>query len=137
MCRAIRPRWRATPAGASVNLSGTIAEFTAGGLSLEQVEVVVSRDPAAMAEHGHERHDARSAPDQEDGPALTGIPDEIAADRPAQLDLVSVAQLLAQVAGHLAADEQLDRLRPRARGRRAPRHCPRARGPAGVRPHDR
>ena len=47
--------------------------------------------------------------DEQERPAVLRPPREPAADRAAQLDLVAVAQLLAQVPGHLAVGQHLDR----------------------------
>ena len=45
----------------------------------------------AVAEHRHQRHDARAAADEEQRPARRRLPDEVAADRAAELELVARA----------------------------------------------
>jgi hypothetical protein len=62
----------------------------------------------AMAQHRHQRHQARAAGDQQQRAALLDAPGEMAADRAAQLELVAGAQLLGQVRGDLAVVDPLD-----------------------------
>ena len=57
---------------------------------------------------------ARAAADQQQRPADGRIPGEVAADRPAQLELVAGAQLVDQVGRDLAVVQPLDRQRERA-----------------------
>jgi hypothetical protein len=61
-----------------------------------------------VAEHGHERTDARPAGHQKQGTSNRHIPREVPADRSAQLELVARAQLAGQVRGHLAIGDALD-----------------------------
>ena len=42
-----------------------------------------------MPDHRHERHDARSARDEEEWPADRGLPHEVAPDRAAHLEAVT------------------------------------------------
>ena len=62
-----------------------------------------------VAEHRPERHDARAAPDEEERPVEGLLPDEVAADRAAQLELVARPQLVDEVGRDLAVVEPLDR----------------------------
>jgi hypothetical protein len=61
-----------------------------------------------VPDHRHERHDPRAAAEEEDGPALARVPDEIAADRPAQLELVADDEHVSKVGGDLAVRQPLD-----------------------------
>ena len=63
----------------------------------------------ACAQHRHERHDAATARDQEQRATQARLPDEVAADRAAQLDLIARTQLVGQVRRDLAVVEALDR----------------------------
>ena len=63
----------------------------------------------AVAHHRRQRHDAGAAGDEQERPPVLRPPREPAADRAAQLDLVAVRSVLAQVAGHLAVGQHLDR----------------------------
>src|SRR5829696_9487713 len=60
------------------------------------------------ADHRHQRRDPRATGNEEQRPAQWRLPDEIPADRPAQLDLVALAELVGQVRGDLAVLEALD-----------------------------
>ena len=62
----------------------------------------------AMAEHRHERHDPRTARDEEDRPVLVRRPYEVAADRPAHLESVAGMQHVAQVRRDFAVVEPFD-----------------------------
>ena len=62
----------------------------------------------AVTQHTHERNDARAAGDQEERAAFRSLPDEITADRAAQLERIADAQLAAQVRRHFAVLELLD-----------------------------
>ena len=62
-----------------------------------------------MAKHRHQRHEARSAADEEQRTPPCRVPGEVAADRPAQLELVAREHVLRQVRRHLAVLDQLDR----------------------------
>ena len=62
----------------------------------------------AGADHRHQRHDARAAGHEQQRAALRRLPDEVAADRAAQLDLVARPQLVGQVRRDLAVVEALD-----------------------------
>ena len=72
------------------------------------------------ADHRHQRHDARTAADQEQRPPVV-LPDEVAADRPAHLELVAFTRLVDEVRRDLAVLETLDRDRERLAGRRRDR----------------
>src|SRR5256885_3730608 len=61
-----------------------------------------------MAQHRHERHHARTARDGERRTARRGLPDEIAADRPAHFATVAGHDDLVHERGHLAALHALD-----------------------------
>src|SRR5439155_9799250 len=65
-------------------------------------------DGEVVAEHRAERDDARAAADEEDRTAELLLPDEVAADRAAQLELVAGPQLLGEVRRDLAVVESLD-----------------------------
>src|SRR6478609_236891 len=56
----------------------------------------------AESDHRHERCDARSARDEQERTALRGLPNEVAADRPAKLDLITRPKLISQVGRHFA-----------------------------------
>jgi hypothetical protein len=69
------------------------------------------------AGHGHQRHDARPAADQQDGLRFVRVPGEVAADRASQLQRVAGGEDLGQVRGDLAVVEPLDgQLEPGAAG---------------------
>ena len=61
-----------------------------------------------VADHRPQRHDPRAAADQQQRPAVVGVPGERASSRPAQLELVALAQLARQPRRHLARVEVLD-----------------------------
>jgi hypothetical protein len=61
-----------------------------------------------VAEHGAQRNDARAARDEEQRAAERRAPDEVAADRAAQFEIVSRLQGLGQVGRHLARVEPFD-----------------------------
>ena len=73
-----------------------------------------------MAEHRHQRHDARATADQEQRATEAHIPDEISADRSADLELVTRHQHVVQVGRNFtirdAFDRQLDLSHPFGRG---------------------
>ena len=72
----------------------------------------------AVAQHGHQRDDARAAGDQQQRPARGDGPGEVAADRPAQLEPVARPGLAGEPGRHLPALEPLDGERePRRLGR--------------------
>jgi hypothetical protein len=78
-----------------------------------------------VAQHGHQRHHPRPAGDQQQRPAPVRLPDEVAADGPAQLELVALAELAGQVGRDLAVVEALDgQLDPRPGGGRGDRVGP-------------
>ena len=63
----------------------------------------------ALPNHGHQRHDARASGDEQDGSTRAWIPDEVAADRPAQLEPVAGPRLIGEVRRHFAIVDSLDR----------------------------
>ena len=77
----------------------------------------------AVPEHRHERDHARAGADQQQRPAVRDGPDEVAAQRPAQLDLVAEGDHLVEEGRDLAVLEELDRQLDAARvlGRRRDR----------------
>ena len=60
-----------------------------------------------VAEDRSQRHDARAASDEEERAAECGLPDEVAADRPAELELVAGAELVDEVRRDLTVVEPL------------------------------
>ena len=68
----------------------------------------VRRDDRAVAQDRHQRHDAGAAADQQERPAVGGLPGEMAADRPAHLDRVADLHDLVEERRHLAGVEFLD-----------------------------
>lgn len=64
------------------------------------------RHAAAVAEHGHQRNDARPAADQQE--RALDAPDEVAADRPPQLDRIARHELTDQIREDLSVHEPLD-----------------------------
>ena len=68
--------------------------------------IAAARD--AMAQHRHQRHDPRAAADQQQRAARRRVPDEVAADRAAQLELVAGPELVDEVRRDLAVVEPLD-----------------------------
>jgi len=76
----------------------------------------------AVAQHGHQRRDARAARDEQQRPARSDGPGEVAADRPAQLEPVARPGLVDEP---LPALEPLDRERePQRLGRGGDRVAP-------------
>src|SRR4051812_12438773 len=63
---------------------------------------------AVVAEHRPKWDDARAAAYQEERAAKRLLPDEVASDRAAQLELVTSAQLIRQVGRHLPVVELLN-----------------------------
>ena len=64
-----------------------------------------------MAQHRAQRDDARAAGDQLEWPGQRRLPDEVAPDRTAQLELVAGLEHVREVWGDLAVVEPLDRER--------------------------
>ena len=64
---------------------------------------------AAVAQHRHQRHEARAAADEQQRAAVVDRPREVPADRPAHLELVAGAHLLDEVGRDLAVVDELDR----------------------------
>ena len=62
-----------------------------------------------MAQHRHQGHDAGPAGDQEERPAERRLPDEVAADRTAQLDPVADDHDVVEEGRDLAVVDALDR----------------------------
>ena len=63
-----------------------------------------------MAQHRHQRHDPRAAADEEQRLRRgVGVPDEVAADRPAHLEPVSRNDLVDEVGRDFTVVEPLDR----------------------------
>ena len=122
----MRPRWPDQPAGhARVSAIWTI-ELVVGGeaeqlLAVDRVvqrargvedarcDRPVRRDP--VAQHRSQRDDARAAGDQLQRPGQRRLPDEVAPDRPAQLELIAGLEHVREVRGDLAVVEPLDRER--------------------------
>src|SRR4029077_21249827 len=63
----------------------------------------------AMAQHRHQRNDARAASDEQPPPGGARFPHEIAADRAAQLELIAGAELVDEVRRDTAVLEPLER----------------------------
>jgi hypothetical protein len=61
-----------------------------------------------MAQHGHQRDDARAASREQHPPSGGRFPDEVAANRAAQLELIAGAELVDQVRRDLTVVETLD-----------------------------
>jgi hypothetical protein len=79
---------------------------TAGGE--EQARVDVAAGGGAGADQRHQRRDARASGDEQQRPALRRLPDEVAADRAAELDPVARPELVRQEGRDLAVLETLD-----------------------------
>ena len=74
----------------------------------EHVRLDVRGAGAAMAQHRHQRHEARAAADEQQRAALVDRPREVPADRPAQLELVARAEVVHEVRRDLAVVDELD-----------------------------
>ena len=74
---------------------------------VEQPKARRTRGRPVVAEDGSQRNDARTASDEEERAAECGLPDEVAADRPAELQLVTGAELVDEVGRHLTVVEPL------------------------------
>src|SRR6202011_6107269 len=78
----------------------------------EQARVRVARGGGAKPDHRHQRCDARSAGDEQQWTALGWLPDEVAANGTAELDLVAWLELVSEIGGDLtvvdADDGQLE-----------------------------
>src|SRR5215471_19091779 len=61
-----------------------------------------------MADHGHQRDDAGAACNEQHGWFVTRLPDEVAADRPAYLEGVSLPQLVDEVGRYFTVLQALD-----------------------------
>ena len=61
-----------------------------------------------VAKHRPERHHAGAAGDEQQGPAAGRLPDEVAADRAAELETIPRPELVGQVRRHLAVADALD-----------------------------
>ena len=66
------------------------------------------RDPSALANHRHQRHDARAARDEQQRIGGRGIPHEVATDRAAHLEAIAQDELVVQERRDLAVDDALD-----------------------------
>ena len=62
----------------------------------------------AMAQHRHQGYDARAATDEEERSTRRNIPNEVAADRAAKLELVSRDELVEQIGRDFTVVETLD-----------------------------
>jgi hypothetical protein len=62
----------------------------------------------AMPQHGHEWHESGPAGNEKERPGLVGRPREVAADRPADLELVAWLDRAGEVRRHLAVLDVLD-----------------------------
>jgi hypothetical protein len=72
-----------------------------------------------VAQHRHQRHEAGSPGDEQKWTAVLAAPDEVPADRAAQLQLITGTELVGQIRRDLAVLESFDRQRERCvlRGR--------------------
>src|SRR5215471_597448 len=61
-----------------------------------------------MTDHGHQRYDAGAARNEQHGCAVIRLPDEVAADRPAYLECVSLPQLVDEVGRYFTVLQALD-----------------------------
>jgi hypothetical protein len=66
-----------------------------------------------VTHHRHQRHEPRSAGDEQQRTAVLAAPDEVPADRAAQLQLITATELVGQIRRDLAVLEPLDRQRDR------------------------
>src|ERR671919_112637 len=88
----------------------------------EQPRLDCAHPRGAMAEDGHQRNQARAAGDRQERTPVLHAPDEVAGERPPQLERVADAQHLGQVRRDLAVFEPLhSQLRHRFLGRRGDR----------------
>ena len=78
----------------------------------------------AVADHGHQRHDPGTPGDEKQRLVAARLPDEVAADRAAHLDLVALAQLFREIGRDLPVVEHLDGDRDRLTRRRGDRVAP-------------
>jgi hypothetical protein len=60
-----------------------------------------------VAQHRHQRYDAGPAGDEQQRSAQRHLPDEVPADRPADLEPVAATQLIDEVRRYLAVVETL------------------------------
>ena len=81
----------------------------ARGVEEARCDRPVRRDP--LAQHRSQRDDARAAGDQLERPGQRCLPDEVAPDRPAQLELIAGLEHVGEVRRDLAVIEPLDRER--------------------------
>ena len=87
---------------------GAVEDVLGAARGDEQVGVDGALARRAVAQHRHQRHDARSAAHEQQRPAVVGAPREVPADRPADLELVAGAHLLHEVGRDLAVVDELD-----------------------------
>ena len=66
-----------------------------------------------MAHHRHQRHEPGPAGDEQQRTAVLAAPDEVPADRAAQLQLITGTELVGQIRRDLAVLESFDRQRER------------------------
>ena len=59
-------------------------------------------DGVVVAQHRHQGHDARPAAGEQHRPVFVAVPNEVAADRTAQLDLIADVEVTRQIRRHLA-----------------------------------
>ena len=64
--------------------------------------------PVAVTQHRHQGHDAGAAGNKAERPALGDGPNEIAANRPAQLELVTRAKVVDEVRRDFSIFDALD-----------------------------
>src|SRR6266516_2985309 len=76
---------------------------------VEQAHRDDALDGVVVTQHRTQRHDARAARDEQERAPERLLPDEVAADRPSQLELVTGTQLIGEIRGHLAVFESLHR----------------------------
>jgi hypothetical protein len=80
-----------------------------GSAGEEQPRVNRSAVGEQVANHRHQRHEARATGDQQQRSALLQTPGEMPADPAADLELIAAAQLARQIGRDLAILDQLDR----------------------------
>ena len=120
----MRPSWkRGSPSTGALELAGerderVLAELVgvdhvgAGAGRVEEAHRQLGHREAAVAQHRHQRHDARAAADQQH--RLLAAPDEVGGERAADLDLVALHEDVVEVGRDLAVVEAVDRQLDRA-----------------------
>ena len=108
------------PVGRLVEL-GAVDDVLVAARRVEESRRRPASGPRPVPDHRHQRHDARAARDEQDRRLARAVPDEVAANRAADLEAITLMHLGDEIGRDLAVLELLDGDRERLSGRRRDR----------------